>query len=201
MLSKNRYQEPTITYGQMHLLFHIRNLWREMATWTRAYMTSSSANLAIRDDVFNRLYKVSQEFANIIGLVFGDQIAEQFLQYLSVQLVLTKELIDAQIDGNVALVNELFRQLFQNADEIAKFMASINPFWNETVIRNLIYTYHQYTLQEIATLLSQENQKNIDSYDILLHHADSMGDYFAQGLFNYLSHNPQSDQQSPLPIS
>ena len=54
-------------------------------------------------------------------------------------------------------------------------MASVNPFWNEAVIRNLIYAYHQYTLQEIATLLKQEYEKNIDIFDILLHHADSMG--------------------------
>lgn len=52
----SRTNEPTITYGQMNLLFIIRNLWRQFATWTRSYLISRFSGLHIADEVFNRLY-------------------------------------------------------------------------------------------------------------------------------------------------
>lgn len=68
-------------------------------------------------------------------------------------------------------------------------MTSIVPFWNKVQIRNFLFTYHQYTLEQIVTLLSGDYARNIDIYDRLLHHADNMGDYFAEGLFNYIAYN------------
>lgn len=153
MVCKNRYQEPTVTYGQMYLIFHLRNFWREMATLTRSYLIAKSANLEISDDIFNRLYKIPQEFANTISLVFGDEIAERFLHYLSIQVGLIKELIDAQLAGDANLVNEKFNQLYTNSNERAKFMASVNPFWDETIIKNNIYTYIQYTIQDTSVMV------------------------------------------------
>lgn len=193
MIGKNRFNEPTVTYGQMNLLIRIRTLWREMATWTWAYLLNKAAETEIAEDVFNRLYKIPQEFGNTIRLVMGNQIAERYVQLLSLQIVLIREIIEAQMAGNIDLVNEKVRQLYQNAEDRTKFIASINPYWDETVVRNLIYTYHQYTLEEISTLLSGDYQKNIDIYDRLLHHTDSIGDYFAQGLFNYLAYSPTNN--------
>lgn len=189
MICKNRYQEPVATYGQANIIFHIRSLWREMATWIREYLIAKSANLDIADDVFNRLYKVPQEFANSISLIFGDEIAETYMQYLDKQTVLIKEIIDAEIAGNTNLINEKYRELLNAINERAKFVASVNPFWDENVTKNLANTYIQYTLQEVVTYLAQEHQKNIDIYDIILHYADNVGDYFAQGLYNYINYS------------
>jgi hypothetical protein len=174
----------------------LRNLWREMATLTRSYLIAKGSSPEISNAVFNHLYIVPQEFASIISVFLGDQIAERFLQYLSIQIVLTKELIDAQFAGDTNLVNEKFRQLYRISDERAKFMASVNPYWDEAIIRNNIHTYIQYTLQDTTSFLAKEYGKSFDIYNILLNHSDSMGDYFVQGLLNYLNSNPQGNPQS-----
>jgi len=197
MTNINQYREPTITYGQMNLIFHIRNLWREMATWTRAYLISRTTGMGSPEEVFNRLYRIPREFGNLLQLILGEQIAEQYVQFLSVQLVLIREIIDAQIAGNVDLVNAKVRQLYQNAEDRVNFITSANPFWAETVVRDFIYAYHQYTLEEITAFLTGEHQKSIDIYDRLLHLADSIGDYFAQGLFNYLTYTPNGNTNNP----
>jgi len=194
MRTINRYIEPTITYGQMNLLFHIRNLWREMATWTRTYLASRYSDIGA-EDVFDRLYQIPQKLGNVVRMIFGSQAAEQYVQLLSVQLVLVREIIEAQMTGNADLVDEKVQQLYQNAEERIKLVASVNPFWDETIVRNLLYTYHQYTIEEITTYLAGDYQRNIDIYDRLLQHSDSIGDYFAQGLFNFLSYTPQQNNQ------
>lgn len=194
----NRYREPTISYGQMNLIFHVRNLWREMATWTRSYLITRSTGMGSSEDVFNRLYRIPQEFGNLIRLIFGEQVAVQYVQFLSEQLVLIKEIIDAQLAGNVDLVIEKVRRLYQNAEERANYIASANPFWDETVVRDFIFAYHQYTLEEINAFLTGDHQKSIDIYDRLLQLADRIGDYFAQGLYNYLSYTPNGNTNNPI---
>jgi hypothetical protein len=136
--------------------------------------------------VFNRLYRIPREFGNILQLILGYEASQVFVQQLSVQLALTKEIMDAYMSGNTAVVNEKVQQLYQNADDRAERMASFVPFWDEVLIRSFLYTYHQYTLEQIVTLLSGDYQRNIDIYDRLLHHADDMGDYFTEGLYNYI---------------
>lgn len=188
-IMKHRIIEPAITYGQMNLLFQVRNLWRQLVTWTRAYLTNKQAGLNIAEETFNRLYETPREFGIILQMILGYETAQTFMQYLSVQLVLTKEIIDAYIAGNTDIINEKVQQLYQNADMRAELMASVVPYWNQTQIRNFLFTYHQYTLEQIVTLLSGDYARNIDIYDRLLHHADNMGDYFAEGLFNYIADN------------
>jgi hypothetical protein len=182
--------EPTISLGQMNYLFKVRTLWREMATWTRAYLISRFAGQEIAEDVFQRLYRLPREFGDLMRLVYTDQIAEQYIQIISSQLVLTKEIIDAEIAGNTDLVNEKVRELYERTEGRSEFIASINPYWHEDDVRNLINTYHQYTLEEITTLLTGDYARNIDIYDRLLQHADLIGDYFVQGLYNYLAYGP-----------
>lgn len=202
MIYKNRFIEPTITQGQMNFLFTIRVLWRDLATWTRAYLVNRYAGLAITEDVFNRLYEIPQEFGNILQFIFGYDNAQRFVQYVSQQIVQIRSLIEAVIEGDVNSVNLLTQQMYQLADERARFMTSINPFWDLTETRNLIYTYLQLTIDQITTLLTGDYKRNIDIFDRLLHHTDNMGDYFSQGLLNYITYSqhytPTEQQQSNI---
>ncbi len=184
---KRRFDEPAVTYGQMNLLFHIRNLWRQLVTWTRSYLVSQHANMGIADDVFNRLYRLPREFENVLQLILGFEASQAFVQSLSVQLALTKEIIDAYLAGNTDLINEKVPQLYRNAEERAELMASFVPLWEQAQIRNFLYAYHQYTLEQIVTLVSGDYARNIDIYDRLLQHADIMGSYFTEGLYHYLA--------------
>jgi len=187
-----RFQEPTVTYEEMNMIFHIRNLWRELATWTRVYLITRTSYPEIADGIYNRMNKIVQEFGNTFSLVFGEQIAQEYMRLLTDQVTLTKELIDAEAAGNSKLVNQKFKQLFESGDERAKFLASVNPYWNEQAVKENIYLFNQYTLQEITTFLEGEYQKNFEIFDRLLNHADHIGDYFAQGLFNYINYSQQS---------
>ena len=193
-----KINEPTVTYGQMNLLFSGRTIWREIATWTWIYLISRFTTLNnISEEVFSRLYQTPQVLGGIFQFIFGFESAQNYLQLLSVQLALLKEIIDSEIAGNAALTDQRVRQLYQNADERARFVSSINPFWNETQIRNLLYTYNRYTLEEITSFLTGNYSESFSILDLLLHHADNTGDYFTQGLFAFLTNNQQFQPFAP----
>jgi hypothetical protein len=187
-----------IPYGASNLLFSVRSLWRDMVTWGRAYMVSRFAGLSSSDVEFNRLYQIPQEFGNIMQVIFGYDNAQKFVQYISQQIVLIRSMVEAQMAGDVNLANQLIRQLYSLADERASFMTSINPFWDLTDTRNLIYNFLQLTIEEITAFLSGDYQRDIDIYDRLLHHTDNMGDYLTQGIINYITYRQQNT--TPVPI-
>lgn len=183
---KNKTENNLISYGQMNLLFHTRNLWREFAIWGRVYLLSKIAGIGIAEDAFNRLYRIPLGFGSLLKVVFGDQMAEHIIQQLSYTITAYRDLAEAIIEGDSELANQKTRDLYQNGDERAAYLASINPFWSEDEWRSLIYTFYNYSFDEIETLLTND-PRNIDVFDRFLQHTDAMGDYFSKGLFNYLT--------------
>ncbi len=191
MVFINRANEPTVTIGQMNLLFNIRSLWRDLATWSRAYMVNRTAGLPISNEVFNRWYRIPTEFGSLLQYFIGRDNAARFVQLLSQQIVLFRSILEAQLSGDQNLVNQLVQQTYELADERAAFMNSVSPFWDETEFRNLLYMFLQYNLEEMTAILSKDYTKDIDIYDRIIHHADNIGDYFTQGLINYLTYGRQ----------
>lgn len=194
MIRNNRLQDRLITYGQMNLIVQARNLWRDLVVWSRVYLISRIAGIGITEDVFNRLYRIPLDFGNIIRLIFGNQAADTVIQQLSSTLVLFRDLVEAMLTENDELANQNVQALYVNANERAASFASINPFWDETQWRYLITTFYNYSIQEITSILTSD-PRNVDIFDRFLHHADMMGDYFAQGVYNYLIYNTEPTSQ------
>jgi hypothetical protein len=165
-----------------------------MATWTRAYLVSRFIGVGFYQEVFSRLYKIPQDFGGIFQLIFGNKASEAFTQLLSTQIILKRDFIEAEISGNVNAANDNYTKLYQNANDMAIFLASINPFWDETQWRNLMYTYLNRTIEEITTFLTGNYSTNIDIYDRLLTHSDAIGDYLSQGIYNYMIFNQNSNK-------
>lgn len=206
MIGSNRLNPPMIPYGASNLLFSVRSLWRDIVTWGRANLVSRYAGLNSANDEFERLYQIPQEFGNIFQLIFGYDNAQRFVQFLSQQIISVRSLIEAQMAGDINLVNQQVQQLYQSADEWAAFMTSINPFWDLTETRNLIYTFIQLTIEEITAFLAGDYKRDIDIYDRLLHHTDNMGDYFTLGIYNYITYRrentspPRNRPTDTLPV-
>lgn len=193
MISKNQLQDNLITYGQMNLIFQSRKLWRDLVMWSRLYLTSRVAGIGTLEDVFNRIYRIPVEFGNLIRLVFGDQVAEVIIQQLSSNVILYQQLVEAMISGNNEAASAIAQELYRSGDERAKFLASINPFWDETQWRSLLYSFFVYSFQEIIAIINND-PRNVEQFDQFLEHADVMGDYLAQGLFDFITQNKPISQ-------
>lgn len=188
MIYIEKNQEIAMPNGFSNMLCSMRITWREVATWTWIYLMSAYTKFGdITSPVFDHLYYIPEGMGVLLQFVFGYDNAQKFLQLLSAQLIITKDIIDSEIAGNSQLTDEKVRQLYINADERAKFASSIDPFWSETEVRNLLYTYNRYTLLEITDLLTRKYNDLIGIFELLLRHADNMGDYFAEGIVEFIN--------------
>lgn len=175
-----------ITRNQVDAIYSLRMFWFELATWTRYYLISRYKGIGNEDIILARLNKVVEEFGIMLRRIFGDQITEEFLNLIYTHIKLIISLITAQIEGNADIAAEATRLLYQNAEETASFLASINPFWDKTTLRDRLYSYIRSTIEESTTFLTGEYDRNIDIFARILTHAENTGNEFALGLFNYI---------------
>ena len=126
------------------------------------------------------------EYGAMLRRIFGEQITERFLDLLYTHIGLTTSLITAQIERNTDVASEVTRLLYENAEETASFLASINPFWDESILMNRLNSYVQSTIEQSTTFLTGEYDRNIDIFARILTHAENTGNEFALGLFNYV---------------
>lgn len=176
-----------VTYDEMNAIYNIRMFWYELVTWTRYYMLSRFLGVGNSNEIYARLKQVPVEYVNMLKKIFGDKITEDYINLFNNYIGLIDALITAQIEGNADKINEIIKQLYQNADERAAFIASINPYWSEDEWRDRLYNNLRTTIEESTTFLTKDYSRNIDIFSTLLDQAESTSNYFAHGLLNYIN--------------
>lgn len=171
---------------QSNMILVYANLWKQIVTYSRLYLNSVSTDSGEQEYVYDRLYKIPTDFGNSVRGFFGDEIAEQYKDLLGLHILLIKNLIDSQVQQDAQAVQQNINLLYDNANRIAALLARANPFWIESEVRNLLYTYISLLIEENYTFLSKDYEKSIDAFDRLLAYSTVLGSYFAQGLYTYL---------------
>ena len=192
MIYVNKLQETNITSGQMNMLFRLRIIFRDIATWIRAYLVSTDPEL--KQAIKEKLNNLPIEYGNVLRLYFGDNAAKEFTSLFSNYFKLMISLIDAQESGDTNAANEYTKQLDQNVDERVNFLSRINPFWEKNILSNYLKNYNDMTIEEINTFLTKDYKRNVDLFDRILNLTSDIGDYIADGLvkfFTFSSREPR----------
>jgi hypothetical protein len=92
------------------------------------------------------------------------------------------EIITALRDKESAKADELTKQWFANADKMADFFNSINPYYAREEMKNMLYTHLKLTTHEVEMRLAKDYKADIDAFDEVEREAMSMADYFTSGL-------------------
>lgn len=168
-------------------VYEIRMFWYELVFWVRNYMLSRYREIGNVDEVYARLKEVPVQYVTRLKDIFGEQIKESYIELFNTFIDLLDAFITAQMEGNNDKVAEITMQLYQNANDRAAFIASINPFWDEEVWKNRLYNNIRSTIEESTTFLTEDYPRNIDIFNRLLDQAESTSTYFAQGLFRFIN--------------
>lgn len=176
------------TYEQMDTIYRIRMLWFDLIAWVRFYMLSRYEEIGKPDEVLARLRQVPLEYVSNLEKIFGEHPGEEeLLRQLNEYIDLIDALITAQMEGDQAEIDRITRLLYQNANERAASVSSINPYWTEDGWRARMYNHLRYTIDESSALLAKNYVKSFNIFSMLMNLAGSASDYLAQGLIYHLS--------------
>lgn len=187
MIKDNNFNEKCLTYSQINLIFNARIFWRRFSLWVRIYLIDRYFGIGTAEEAFGRLYLESTDFGDMLRIIFGLQIANTYTRLLNRYTTALRDLVSAQIEGNTAAMNQHLNELYQNIEDRAEFLASINPYFNEAEWRDLFRTYLQLAIEVANAFASRNFVEGIQTYDQLTEFTSRMGEIFAQGLYEYIT--------------
>lgn len=178
----HRNTDSGLTRNQLGISNTIRRLWIEHVLWTRFFIISTVFNLPDLSFVTRRLLQNPVDFARELQPLYGRQKAMQFEQLFTDHLLIAAQLVNAAKAGNTAEVNKQRKLWYENAENIAKFLASINPFWSEHTWRELLFDHLRMTEDEAVFTLTGRYRESIKEYDAIQTKALEMADVMTNGI-------------------
>lgn len=170
------------TQSEVSLMNKIRRLWEEHSVWTRATILSLVDNGPDTELVTQRLLRNPTDFADLLRPLYGNDIASRFERLLRDHLVIAAQLVKAAKAGDSKAAEDYERQWYENADELAAFLASINPYWSESEWRDMLHEHLRLVKAEAVSRLNKNYAENIRIFDIIQTQALKMADVMSSGI-------------------
>lgn len=170
------------TRRQVELMKQLRMLWEQHVYWTRFFIISTAASLQDLQEVTARLLRNPVDFGAALTPFYGPRLSGCFQTLLTEHLKIGGDLVTAAKNQDAAGVEENRRKWYLNADEIARFLADINPNWNEARWRAMLYDHLEMTEQEALLRLAGRYAEDIQMFDRIEEEALQMADYMTEGM-------------------
>ena len=164
------------------LMNEMRLVWSQHVWWTRMLLISIAERLADLNAVTARLMQNPNDIAAIFARYYSMDTARKIAQLLSVHLRIGAALITALRDGKKSESDELTRQWYANADQMADAFSRINPRYDYEELRRMLYRHLELTTQEVAARLAANYPADIRAFGAVEREAMKMADYFTAGL-------------------
>ncbi|OXS56718.1 glycosyltransferase [Bacillus sp. DSM 27956] len=173
-------QDSCINEASMKVREDMRTLWTDHVFYTRNYIISAVDGLEDTDVVLARLLQNQKDIGSAIKPYYGEKAGNQLADLLTEHIVLAGKIVEAAKAGKSADVEQLNKEWYRNADDIARFLARANPNWSEKKLKDLLYMHLQFVTDEAVARIKKDWKANIKSFDDgkahILHLSDALSD-------------------------
>lgn len=107
------------------------------------------------------MHKIKKNRSSNFDLSVANKIENLLTEHLSIG----KDLIVALKNNNQRLANELNDKWYKNADEMANFFGSINPYYSREKLRDMLYDHLELTSDEVDARLKKDYKADINAFD------------------------------------
>ena len=162
------------TPQQLCLMNQLQQLWAQHVYWTRFFIISTAEELG-------DLARSQTGFSKIPRIL---NIANQFQELLTQHLLIAADLVNAAKNGETEKADIARQKWYQNADEIARFLSSIQPCWSEARWKEMLYSHLQMTEQEAVLRLQGNYAADIEAFNAIENEALQMANYMFCGFLH-----------------
>ena len=160
----------------------MRLVWLRHVYWTRMLIISITENIADQSEVAARLMQNPSEIAEIFERFYSTEAIEPIESLLTQHLEIGGKLMTASRDGQTEKVAELTKEWYANADEIAKALLLLNPYYDFEALVEMLHTHLDLTIAQVKAQLAGNYRKSIDEFDEVEREAVAMADMLAEGI-------------------
>ncbi|MBT2697384.1 glycosyltransferase [Bacillus sp. ISL-40] len=175
-------QKQTMSESAHQLKFNFRRLWMEHGIWTRSYIVSAEANLKDQQMVLTRLLKNQDDLGNAIKPFYGEAAGTKLAQLLREDILLAGKVLEAAKANNQVDLQKYNTAWYKNADDIAAFLSSANPNWNNTALKQLLHAHLKMITQSVLARLKNDWNGDIRAFDEGEIHLIKIADVLSDGI-------------------
>ncbi len=169
------------TTASVDLNRKLRSLWEQHVFWTRLTVNSIVDGLGDVQPTTARLLRNPSDFAQVLAPIYGTAIAGQFEKLLREHLTIAAELVTDLKSGN-STAADAQKRWYANADEIATFLAQINPYWSKVEWQRMMYEHLRLLTEEVGSRIAKDYVRNVELSDSIEPQALGMADMMTSGI-------------------
>ncbi|MDV2582406.1 glycosyltransferase [Alkalibacillus haloalkaliphilus] len=170
-------KEQHISQSEVEFKNEFRRLWIDHVLWTSNYITSATtAGAEDQEQVLSRLLRNQEDIGNAIKPVYGEDAGDKLTELLKEHIVIAGEIVDAAIEGNEDMVDQLNNEWYRNADDIADFLSDANPNLKIEDLKELLEMHLEMVTDDLIASLEKEWDDRIVAIDEGITHIILMAD-------------------------
>ena len=170
------------TDAKVSLQRAMHRLWVDHVVWTRQYVTSAIAGSPDTGAAANRLLKNQEHIGNALVPFYGEQAGAIVTGALKQHIMIAVDIIDAALKGDQDRFAEADRKWDENAAAIAKYLGSVNPYWPEKDVQDLLALHLSLTRREVVARLEKQYETDIAAFDDIMTEIFTLADVLASGI-------------------
>lgn len=171
-----------VTYELMNTIINFQRVWADFSVWVRNFLYSTAGNSPDLTPTTNRLYSTQTEFYNLFNTFYGPEVSQHFVNHILNFITSATNVIKGVKDNDQETVKSHMVQWYQNADNLAVFLAQINLFWDMIQWRDLFYQYIAMSNKAITSAVGGDYEQEITIYNRIQDLTYILGSYMARGI-------------------
>lgn len=132
--------------------------------------------------VTNRLLQNPHDFEEVLVTFYGQNNAADFAELLTNHITIAGELFVAMKQDNVDAASDAERRWYENANQIAAFLANINPNWSMDDWQDMLYDHLAMLKAQAEDIMAQNYGEAINIFADIEREALEMADVMTQGI-------------------
>lgn len=160
----------------------MRVLWLDHIWWTREYLKSFFYAEKDVNVVANRLLKNQEDIGNAIKPYYGVAAGDKLISLLKTHILGAVDLVTAAKSGNKANFDKANKAWYDNAQEIASFLAGANPNWKLADVSKMMRDHLDLTKQEAVDIMGNNYSASVADFEKVQAEILMMADALSAGI-------------------
>ena len=161
----------------------LRDLWLGHIFWVRNVVEARFAgNTSEAQAAEQQVVANAQQIAAAIEPYYGKAAADQLFKLLAGHWGAISSYLDATRAGSKTQQDAAFKQLVDNADQIATFLSRANPHLPADTLRGLLTAHGAHHLQQIQEFQAKQYDQEAKTWAAMTAHMYVIADALADGI-------------------
>ena len=161
----------------------MRGLWVDHVTWTRLFIVSAAGGLADTKLTTDRLLRNQDDMGAAIATYYGSEAGHKLTALLKTHISTAGEVVMATKAADQVKLADAKRRWYANADDIAAFLAALNPtHWPLATMKSSMKAHLDRTADETTHHIQGNYAADIADFDQIVPHILSLADLMSDGI-------------------